>query len=114
MEIGRTSRTQLAVVGVVTEPDGTKHKVAYSSGEQTDQIIVLVDPGLDPKRLVLASEGTFSCVLVNRVQQEELDILARLILAVSPVKAPLEEGEHPVPGSPEPNDHSLLWHQSRS
>jgi hypothetical protein len=45
MEIGRTSRTQLGIVGVITEPDGSKHKVGYTSGEQTDQIIVLVDPG---------------------------------------------------------------------
>jgi hypothetical protein len=45
MEIGRTSRTQLTLVGVVTEPDGSKHNVSYTSGEQTDQIIVLVDPG---------------------------------------------------------------------
>lgn len=45
MEIGRTSRTQLGIVGVITEPDGTKHKVGYTSGEQTDQIIILVDPG---------------------------------------------------------------------
>lgn len=44
MEVGRTSRTCVMAVGVVEDSDGTKHKVSYSSTEQNDQIIVLVDP----------------------------------------------------------------------
>ncbi len=44
MVIGRTSRTCLVAIGVVQEPDGTKHKVSHSSQAQDDQIIVLVDP----------------------------------------------------------------------
>jgi hypothetical protein len=45
MEVGRTSRT--VVMGVAMSPDGhgTEHKVSYTSHEQNDQIIVLVDPG---------------------------------------------------------------------
>lgn len=45
MEIGRTSRTCLMGVGEITDQDGTVHKVSFTSGEQFDQIIVLVDPG---------------------------------------------------------------------
>lgn len=44
LEIGRTSRTQLMAVGVVKQEDGSECKVAYSSGAQNDQIIVLTDP----------------------------------------------------------------------
>ncbi len=45
MEIGRTSRTCLMGVGEITDQDGTVHQVSFTSGEQFDQIIVLVDPG---------------------------------------------------------------------
>lgn len=45
MEIGRTSRTCLMGVGEIKDADGTVHKVSFTSGEQADQIIVLVDPG---------------------------------------------------------------------
>lgn len=44
MEIGRTSRTCLMGVGMVTTEDGRQHPVSYTSFEQNDQIIVLVDP----------------------------------------------------------------------
>lgn len=44
MKIGRTSRTTLVASGFVTDPDGTRHRVCYSSQAQDDQIIVLVDP----------------------------------------------------------------------
>ena len=45
MEIGRTSRTCLRGVGDIRDDDGSIHKVSFTSGEQFDQIIVLVDPG---------------------------------------------------------------------
>lgn len=44
MEIGRTSRTCLMATGLVTTEDGRQHPVSYTSFEQNDQIIVLVDP----------------------------------------------------------------------
>lgn len=44
LEVGRTSRTCLMAVGEVVDPDGTKHKVTFSSQEQNDQIIVLTAP----------------------------------------------------------------------
>lgn len=45
MEIGRTCRSTLAVVGTVADPDGTQHVVSYSSNDQNNQMIALVDPG---------------------------------------------------------------------
>ncbi len=44
MEVGRTSRTCLMAVGTVTDFDGTKHRVCFSSTEQNEQIIILTDP----------------------------------------------------------------------
>lgn len=45
LEVGRTSRTQLMVVGEVKTEDGTTHQVCYTSNAQNDQIILLADPG---------------------------------------------------------------------
>jgi hypothetical protein len=69
MEIGRTSRTCLMGVGEITDIDGSVHKVSFTSGEQFDQIIVLVDPGQLDIRLnrtsVKASPGGDAEVLVT-------------------------------------------------
>jgi hypothetical protein len=46
MEIGRTSRSVVAVAGVLVESDGSKHTVNFSSNEQNFQMIALVDPGV--------------------------------------------------------------------
>ncbi len=45
MEIGRTSRTVVMAVGEVVDPDGSKHKVSFTSLNQNEQIVALVDPG---------------------------------------------------------------------
>jgi len=44
MEIGRTSRTCVALLGEVVDADGGKHIVSHTSQNQDDQTIVLVDP----------------------------------------------------------------------
>ena len=44
MVVGRTSRSCIMAVGVVTDKDGSKHKVSYSSTAQNDQALLLVDP----------------------------------------------------------------------
>ena len=44
MEIGRTSRTCLAVFGEVADADGIKHVVSHTSVDQNEQCIVLIDP----------------------------------------------------------------------
>lgn len=66
MEIGRTSRTCLMAVGQVMTEDGHSHDVSYTSFEQNDQIIVLVDPGRMNLRLERSS------LLANRGGESDL------------------------------------------
>jgi hypothetical protein len=44
METGRTCRVCVMGTGVVKDPDGTEHVVTFSSREQNDQLIVVVEP----------------------------------------------------------------------
>ena len=46
MELARTSRTVVMAVGVVTDHDGSRHTVSFSSQNQNEQIVALVGPGL--------------------------------------------------------------------
>jgi len=46
LEAGRTSRTQMLLVGIVTDPDGTRHKVSYTSNKESDQTVVLATSGM--------------------------------------------------------------------
>ena len=61
MEIGRTCRSTLAVSGQLTDPDGRTHLVSYSSNDQNNQMIALVDPGRFavqlPRATLLATPG---------------------------------------------------------
>ncbi len=70
MEIGRTSRTCVAVLGEVVDADGTKHIVSHTSQEQNEQAIVIVDPG----RLSIES----SIRSVRRVPNSEIRIPFRI------------------------------------
>lgn len=45
MEIGRTCRVCVMAVGVIHDPDGSKHAVSYSSTAQNDQYITVVETG---------------------------------------------------------------------
>lgn len=45
MEVGRTSRSILMIVGTIVEPDGSRHRVSFSSNEQDMQMIARVTPG---------------------------------------------------------------------
>lgn len=65
MEIGRTSRTTLSVMGVVTDSDGSRHVVSYSSNAQNDQMIALVDPG---KLAITLERRTLPIVLGDRAK----------------------------------------------
>jgi hypothetical protein len=70
MEIGRTSRTCVAVFGEVLDADGTKHIVSHTSQEQNEQAIVIVDPG----RLSIESPTRS----IRRVPDSELRIPFRI------------------------------------
>ncbi|MBW3539557.1 MAG: PPC domain-containing protein [Planctomycetes bacterium] len=72
MEVGRTSRSQLMAVGMVTDAGGRPHKVTYTSAAQNDQIIILTDPGrlsVEPLRRTIPLEpggGVTVAVQVGR------------------------------------------------
>lgn len=70
MEIGRTSRTCVAVLGEVVDADGTKHIVSHTSQEQNEQAIVIVDPG---RLSVQTSQGS-----VRRIPGGEARIPLRI------------------------------------
>jgi hypothetical protein len=46
VEVGRTSRVVVMLVGEMTDFDGTKHKISYTSQERSDQLISVAGAGL--------------------------------------------------------------------
>ena len=100
MEIGRTSRTCLMGVGEIADTDGSIHKVSFTSGEQFDQIIVLVDPGQLDVRLNRTSvkatpggeaellvtvgrgQGVSGAVKIDLVSPEHIDCVQALPLQI--------------------------------
>lgn len=64
MEIGRTCRSTLALTGMVADPDGATHVVSYSSNDQNNQMIALVDPG---RFAVTLSRSTLKALPGQRV-----------------------------------------------
>ena len=46
IEVGRTSRVCVMLVGEMTDFDGTKHKISYTSRERDDQLISVAAEGL--------------------------------------------------------------------
>lgn len=72
LEIGRTSRTILMASGEVTDFDGTRHRVSFSSGEQADQMVVIADPcplSLTPARRSLRAVPGGEVELPIRVER---------------------------------------------
>lgn len=45
MELGRTSRSVVMAVGEITDTDGSRHTVSFTSQNQNEQIVALVGPG---------------------------------------------------------------------
>jgi hypothetical protein len=62
METGRTSRTCVMGVGVLKDADGSEHEVSFSSVQQNEQIVAVVEPG----RLGLETERTSLVVEAGR------------------------------------------------
>lgn len=94
MEVGRTSRTCLMIVGEVPDEDGRKHSVSFTSHEQNDQIIALVDPG----RLELVVEPA----TIPLVPRETTRIRVRVARAQSLAGLPVRVewvGSPRVPGA---------------
>jgi len=55
MELGRTSRTQVMLVGTLRDHDGAEHVVSYSQNEQNDQVIAITQAGMLELELDTAS-----------------------------------------------------------
>jgi hypothetical protein len=86
MELGRTSRTNLMMVGEVADAVGKKHQVSFSTVEQNEQLIALVSPA--PLRLsvdrsaVSCQAGSQLVVPVHLHRQVGLSAACKLELMV--------------------------------
>jgi hypothetical protein len=86
MEVGRTSRTCVTAIGFLKDEEGKEHEISYTSHEQNDQVILLVDPGqLDVKiqpRSVAWSPGASLDLAVQLGRGQGLNEAARVELVV--------------------------------
>jgi hypothetical protein len=55
MELGRTSRSQVMLLGTLRDRDGSEHIVSYTQNEQNDQVITITQAGLLELELDAAS-----------------------------------------------------------
>jgi len=88
MELGRTSRTNLMMVGELADASGKKHKVSFSTVDQNEQLIALVSPAplrLSLERSAVAARPASELVVpVQLHRQTGLDAACRLELIVPP------------------------------
>ena len=74
MEVGRTARAALMAEGEVTDHDGSRHIISYSSGAQNDQIILQISPGLlavEPARRSLPVKPNSQVQLSVRIRRHQ-------------------------------------------
>jgi hypothetical protein len=88
MELGRTSRTCLTAAANVTDFDGSRHPVSFSTMDQNEQIVVRVSSGLlgltiDPES-VLAPPGGSATIGVNLAREPTQTSSVRVELVVPP------------------------------
>jgi len=89
MELGRTSRSQLMIVGELADASGKKHKVSYTTNNQNEQLIALVSPG--PLR-VAAEKST---IAIRKEEEILIPLTINCDRTVSrPVKIELLVPEH--------------------
>jgi hypothetical protein len=86
MEIGRTSRTLVMAVGEIADPDGSRHKVSFTSANQNEQIVALVDPGqlsLDiDKRSLREAPGESAAISVKVGRGQGVNVAVRVELVL--------------------------------
>jgi hypothetical protein len=86
MEIGRTSRSVIMAVGEVEDADGRRHQVSFTSVQQNEQIVALVDPGqlsVDLERHSIAAEPGGAVTLsvqVGRGQGVDAPVSVELVI----------------------------------
>jgi hypothetical protein len=85
METGRTCRVCVMGVGVLKEPDGSEHRVSFSSVNQNEQLVAVVGPGklaLEAERAsytLVPGESSAVAVRVKRGQGVEGPVELTLI-----------------------------------
>jgi hypothetical protein len=108
METGRTCRVCVMGVGVLKEPDGSEHRVSFSSVNQNEQLVAVVGPGMlaleaDRTSFAIVPRKSFSVpVRIKRGQEVqgpvELTVIAPVHLqgitaAKTTIAAKMERGE---------------------
>lgn len=74
METGRTCRVCVMGVGTVKEPDGRQHRVSFSSVNQNEQLVAIVNPGrlaLDAARTSFTAAPGRTLAVPVRVKRGE-------------------------------------------
>ena len=86
MEIGRTSRSVVMVVGEVADADGRHHKVSFTSLNQNEQIVALVDPGQlsleTDRRSLRETPGAATAISVKVGRGQGVNVPVRIELVV--------------------------------
>ena len=84
MEIGRTSRSVVMAIGEVEDESGKKHKVSFSSQNQNEQIVILVDPGMlsmtSDQSSVMVTPGGQAQVTIRLERAKEVRLPVKLEL----------------------------------
>jgi hypothetical protein len=86
METGRTSRSCVMGVGTIKDADGSEYKVSFSSVNQNEQIVAVVDPGrlgldVEPESVSAAPDKTVAvAVKVTRAKGMQGPVKVELVL----------------------------------
>jgi hypothetical protein len=88
MEIGRTSRTVVMAFGDIVDPDGSRHTVSFTSLNQNEQLVALVDPGQlsleSDRRSLREAPGASSTVAVTIGRGQRVNVPVRVELVLPP------------------------------
>jgi hypothetical protein len=87
MELGRTSRSCVMALGVIKDKDGSLHEVSFSSVNQNEQLVAVVEPGklsIDLERSSVAAAAGKTITLpfkVSRGQGLNGPVVVELVVA---------------------------------
>lgn len=90
MELGRTSRSQVMLLGKLRDHDGSEHVVSYTQNEQNDQVITITQAGL----LELELDVTSVRVVPGGVVKIPFHLRREPSLRIAPVRVELRPPPH--------------------
>jgi hypothetical protein len=86
MEIGRTSRSVVMAVGEIADSDGSRYTVSFTSQNQNEQLVALVDPGQlsleTDRRSLREAAGASATVAVTVGRGQGVNVPVRVELVV--------------------------------